>query len=107
MTTSVVLLHGGSTSARQWDLVLERINFYDEPLDWSAVRSLPCTYLLTVHDTAVPPELQEVMASRAAAAIIPLASGHLPHVTMPDVIAALCDGAAADADRRDDPAPAA
>ena len=47
------------------------------------------------------------MASRAAAAIIPLASGHLPHVTMPDVIAGLCDGAAADADRRDGPAPAA
>ena len=87
--------------------VSDTINFYDEPLDWSAVRQLPCTYVLTVHDTAVPPELQEVMASRAAAAIIPLASGHLPHVTMPDVIAALCDGAAADADRRDGPAPAA
>ena len=25
MTTSVVMLHGGGTSARQWDLVLERM----------------------------------------------------------------------------------
>jgi len=25
LTTSVVLLHGGGTSARQWDLVLERL----------------------------------------------------------------------------------
>jgi pimeloyl-ACP methyl ester carboxylesterase len=90
------------THPSRW--VSDTINFYDEPLDWSAVRELPCTYVLTVHDTAVPPELQEVMASRVAAAVIPLASGHLPHVTMPDVIAALCDGAAADADRHDGPA---
>jgi pimeloyl-ACP methyl ester carboxylesterase len=80
--------------------ISDTINFYDEPLDWSAVRELPCQYLLTVHDTSVPPALQEVMASRAAAAIVPLNSGHLPHVTMPGVIAALCDGAAADVDRQ-------
>jgi pimeloyl-ACP methyl ester carboxylesterase len=79
--------------------VSDTINFYDQPLDWSAVRTLPCQYVLTVRDTSVPPELQEVMASRAAAAVVPLDSGHLPHVTMPDLIAAICDGAAADADR--------
>jgi len=81
--------------------VSDTINFYHEPLDWSAVRALPCSYVLTVHDTAVPPELQEVMAARAAAAVVPLAAGHLPHFTMPEVIAALCDGAAADVDRHE------
>lgn len=80
--------------------VSDTINFYDERLDWSAVRRLPCQYVLTVRDTSVPPALQEVMAARAAAAVVPLDSGHLPHVTMPGVVAALCDGAAADADRQ-------
>ena len=79
--------------------VSDTINFYDEPLDWSAVRALPCCYLMTVHDTAVPQDLQRVMAARLPSAVVPLASGHLPHVTMPDVIAAICDGAAADVDR--------
>jgi len=85
------------THPSRW--VSDTINFYDQPLDWSAVRTLPCQYVLTVRDTSVPAELQEVMASRAAAAVVPLDSGHLPHVTMPGVIAALCDGAAADVDR--------
>ena len=80
--------------------ISDTINFYDQPLDWSAVRQLPCQYLLTVRDTSVPPGLQEAMAALAAAAVVPLASGHLPHVTMPHVIAALCDGAAADVDRQ-------
>ena len=79
--------------------VSDTTNFYDEPLDWSAVRKLPCCYLMTVHDTAVPQDLQQVMAARLTDAVVPLASGHLPHVTMPEVIAALCDGAAADVDR--------
>jgi pimeloyl-ACP methyl ester carboxylesterase len=79
--------------------VSDTINFYDEPLDWSAVRKLPCCYLTTIHDSAVPQDLQRVMAARVTDAVVPLASGHLPHVTMPEVIAALCDGAAADVDR--------
>jgi pimeloyl-ACP methyl ester carboxylesterase len=79
--------------------VSDTINFYDEPLDWSAVRALPCCYLMTVHDTAVPPDLQRVMAARVTDAVVPLPSGHLPHVTIPEVIAALCDGAAAEVDR--------
>jgi pimeloyl-ACP methyl ester carboxylesterase len=87
------------THPSRW--VSDTINFYDEHLDWSAVRELPCSYVLTVYDTAVPPGLQEVMASRVAAAVVPLAAGHLPHVTMPDAIAALCDGAAADVDRQE------
>jgi pimeloyl-ACP methyl ester carboxylesterase len=81
--------------------VSDTYNFYAEPLDWSAVRKLPGCYVLTVHDTAVPPDMQKVMAARVTDAIVPLASGHLPHVTMPEVIAALCDGAAADVDRGD------
>jgi pimeloyl-ACP methyl ester carboxylesterase len=79
--------------------VSDTYNFYAEPLDFSAVRKLPCCYLRTLHDTAVPPALQAVMAARVTEAIVPLACGHLPHVTMPEVIAALCDGAAADIDR--------
>jgi pimeloyl-ACP methyl ester carboxylesterase len=59
MATSVILLHGGGTSSRQWDLVTARI----------------------------------------AGSTWPVASGHLPHVTMPDMIAALCDGVALDTDR--------
>ena len=75
--------------------VSDTINFYDEPLDWSGIRALPCCYILTVHDSAVPRDLQQVMAARVTGAVVPLASGHLPHVTMPEAIAALCDGAAA------------
>ena len=35
------------------------------------------------------------MAARVTDAVVPLSSGHLPHVTMPEAIAAVCDGAAA------------
>jgi hypothetical protein len=66
------------THPSRW--VSDTINFYNEPLDWSAVRELPRSYIMTVYDTAVLPELQEIMASRVAAAVVPLASGHLPHV---------------------------
>jgi len=86
-----------ATHPSRW--VSDTMNFYEEPLDWSAVRELPRTYILTVHDTAVPAELQETMAARQAFPLVPLASGHLPHVTMPDVVAALCDGAAAEVNR--------
>jgi pimeloyl-ACP methyl ester carboxylesterase len=79
--------------------VSDTYNFYDQPLDFSAVRKLPCYYVLTVHDTAVPPALQQVMASRVTGSVWPVASGHLPHVTLPDMIAALCDGVALDTDR--------
>jgi alpha-beta hydrolase superfamily lysophospholipase len=158
VATSVALLHGGGTSARQWDLVAARMAAPVPALDvpgrgdrpatwrrspwgrhwtasrrtWAARRAsqsgepvvlvahssggllvpgivdrlggrvrrkLPCCYLMTVLDSAVPPGMQKVMAGRVTDAIVPLASGHLPHVTMPEVIAALCDGAAADVDR--------
>jgi hypothetical protein len=85
------------THPSRW--ISDTYNFYEEPLDWSAVRELPRSYVLTVLDRAVPAELQEKMAARQAFPLVPLASGHLPHVTMPDVVAALCDGAAAEVDR--------
>jgi len=85
------------THPSRW--VSDTYNFYEEPLDWSAVRELPRSYVLTVHDTAVPTEMQEKMAARQAFPLVPLASGHLPHVTMPEVVAALCDGAAAEVNR--------
>jgi pimeloyl-ACP methyl ester carboxylesterase len=88
-----------ATDPSRW--VSDTVNFYDEPLDWSAVRRLPCHYVMTLRDTAVPPELQEVMAARVTTSVIPLAAGHLPHVTMPGVVAALCDGVAASVDRRE------
>jgi hypothetical protein len=47
----------------------------------------------------VPPALQQVMASHVAGSTWPVAAGHLPHATLPDTIAALCDGAALDTDR--------
>jgi pimeloyl-ACP methyl ester carboxylesterase len=87
------------THPSRW--VSDTINFYDEPLDWSAVRALPCYYVLTLHDTVLLPQLQEVMAARVTTTVFPLASGHLPHVTVPDAIAALCDGVAADVDRHE------
>ena len=43
------------------------------------------------------------MAARVTTTVFPLASGHLPHVTVPDAIAALCDGVAADVDRHERP----
>jgi pimeloyl-ACP methyl ester carboxylesterase len=96
VAASVVFLHGGSTSSRQWDLVVERQAAAALALDVPGRGDRPAD----VENTSVPPALQEVMAARAAAAVVPLDSGHPPHVTMPGVIAALCDGAAADVDRR-------
>jgi hypothetical protein len=37
--------------------ISDTYNFYEEPLDWSAIRELLRSYVLTVHDTAVPTEM--------------------------------------------------
>jgi hypothetical protein len=69
MATSLVLVHGGGTTGRQWDLVRDR---------------------------AVPLALQDQMVAHLPGTpTVALDVGHLPMVTMPSVIAALLEGMAA------------
>lgn len=76
--------------------VLETYNFYFSAVQWSKAASVPVTYVINVHDRAVPLELQHTMISRLPAPphIVPLDAGHMPAVTMPEVLAALLDGVA-------------
>jgi pimeloyl-ACP methyl ester carboxylesterase len=68
--------------------VTDSVDVYFQPVHWSLV-DVPITYLVNDHDRPTPPELQLEMAGRLPAppAIIHLDSGHVPAVTMPDVLA--------------------
>jgi pimeloyl-ACP methyl ester carboxylesterase len=85
------------THPSRW--IADTTAFYEEPLDWTQVRALPATYILTLRDKAVPARLQESMAAKVGATVVPLDTGHLVAVTHPGVIAALLDGIARNIDR--------
>jgi len=68
--------------------VPDSVDVYFQPVYWSLV-DVPVTYLVNDHDRPIPAELQLEMAGRLPKppAIHHLDSGHVPEVTMPDVIA--------------------
>jgi pimeloyl-ACP methyl ester carboxylesterase len=76
--------------------VPDTYNYYFSPVYWSQAGRVPHTYILNLYDRAVPLELQEEMVRRLPfpPGIVPLATGHMPAVTMPAVLAALLDGIA-------------
>jgi pimeloyl-ACP methyl ester carboxylesterase len=77
--------------------VSDTYNYYFAPVHWSQAATIPHTYVLNLHDRAVPLDLQEEMLRRLPSPprVIPLPVGHMPSVTMPAVVAALLDGIAA------------
>ena len=51
------------------------------PLAW---KTLPCWYLLSTEDKAIPPALQRFMAERANATIVEVAASHVSFVSQPE-----------------------
>jgi pimeloyl-ACP methyl ester carboxylesterase len=71
--------------------VRDTVNHYFQPVHWSMAAGVPHTYILNERDRPVPPALQQEMIGRLprTPTIIRLDSGHLPAVTMPEVLAEL------------------
>jgi pimeloyl-ACP methyl ester carboxylesterase len=67
--------------------VTDSVDVYFQPVHWSLV-DVPVTYLVNDHDRPTPRELQLDMAGRlpGRSTIRHLDSGHVPAVTMPDVL---------------------
>jgi pimeloyl-ACP methyl ester carboxylesterase len=49
-----------------------------------AWKTLPCWYLLGTQDKAIPPALQQFMAERANATIVPVPASHVSFVSQPE-----------------------
>jgi hypothetical protein len=77
--------------------VTDSYNYYFAPVRWSSASGVPHTYVVNVKDRAVPLALQEEMIGRLPSQprVIPLDVGHMPAVTMPEVLAGILDGIAA------------
>jgi pimeloyl-ACP methyl ester carboxylesterase len=70
--------------------VQDSMNFYYQPVHWSAVADVPVTYLRQLQDRAVPPDLQSEMAARLPQARVrDIDTGHAPAVTDPALFAGL------------------
>jgi pimeloyl-ACP methyl ester carboxylesterase len=81
--------------------VSDTYNYYFAPADWTSAKLVDRTYILNLRDRAVPLDLQEEMiANLPGTRTIALDTGHIPAVTMPEVLAGILDGIAADASRR-------
>ncbi|SDJ26974.1 Alpha/beta hydrolase family protein [Nonomuraea maritima] len=74
-------------------LVNQTIRSFAEKVDAAAWQDIPSTYILTEHDRAIPPALQEQMAAQATETRR-LVSGHSPFLSQPGDLAALIDGTA-------------
>ena len=76
-------------------LVPDTVHHYFQPVRWSAVvdstpGGVPVTYLLTLGDRPIPPDLQREMIDRLpqAPVVVELDTGHLAPITHPDRVAA-------------------
>jgi pimeloyl-ACP methyl ester carboxylesterase len=74
--------------------VEDTVHHYFQPVHWSLVTNTAITYVLNERDRPVPPETQELMASRLPApmTIIRVDSGHLLPVTSPSTFARVLSG---------------
>jgi pimeloyl-ACP methyl ester carboxylesterase len=98
---------GGEVTDEQISFIIDPVRwvtdttaFYLEPLDWKRVRDLPGTYLMTMQDRAVPPDLQTRMAAHLPDwPVVPLPAGHVAAVTMPTTLADLLDGVVGQVER--------
>jgi pimeloyl-ACP methyl ester carboxylesterase len=87
-------LVGFVTDPTRW--VQDSMNFYYQPVHWSAVGDVPITYLRQLQDRAVPPDLQSEMAGRLAnARVVEVDTGHAPAITDPELFAGILHDVAA------------
>ncbi len=84
--------------------VRDSMNFYFQPVSWSAVPDVPITYIRHTQDRPTPPALQDANIERLGrpARTVELDCGHIPAVTDPERLAAILDGVA---DEVETPAP--
>jgi len=69
--------------------VPDTVHHYFQPMHWSLAKGVPVTYVLNERDRPIPPALQEEMVARLPdpPTVVRLATGHLPAVTHPDLLA--------------------
>jgi pimeloyl-ACP methyl ester carboxylesterase len=79
----------------------DAVNFYSQPVFWSAARDVPVTVVRQLRDPITPIELQDEMIARlpnpALVQVVRLDTGHIPAVTDVDAFAAIVDAAVASA----------
>jgi pimeloyl-ACP methyl ester carboxylesterase len=76
--------------------VPDSMNFYFQPVHWSAIGDVPVTYVKHLRDRPSPPALQDQNISRLPTPprIVEIDSGHIPAVTHPEQFAAILAEAA-------------
>jgi pimeloyl-ACP methyl ester carboxylesterase len=76
--------------------VRDSMHFYFQPVSWAAIAHVPVTYVKNLRDRPVPPALQDEMVARLPnpVAVVALDVGHVPAITHPAELAAVCNRAA-------------
>lgn len=71
--------------------VVDTMHHYLQPVSWAGLPEVPVTYLLTLLDRPVPADLQRQMVERlpCRAAVVELATGHIPSIVDPARFASL------------------
>jgi pimeloyl-ACP methyl ester carboxylesterase len=72
------------------ELVEQTVLSFAERVDAAAWNHIPSTYIIAEHDKAIPPEVQEQMATQATETHR-IASAHSPFLSQPHQLAALID----------------
>lgn len=71
--------------------VPDSMNFYYQPVYWSAIGDVPVTYVRHLRDRPTPPALQDANIARLPKPprVIEIDSGHIPAVTHPEEFAGI------------------
>ncbi|CAB3683731.1 hypothetical protein LMG24238_02721 [Paraburkholderia sediminicola] len=73
---------------------------FSETVSQVAWREKPSWYIVTTRDRAIPPELEQFMANRMGAKIVPISSSHLVPVSHAGAVADVIDRAARELSRQ-------
>lgn len=68
---------------------------FNDVMGFPSWRALPCWYLVSTNDQAIPPDAERMFAQRMSADVTEVPSSHVPMVSHPDEVAALVRSAAA------------
>lgn len=72
--------------------VRDSMNFYFQPVHWSAIGDVPVTFVKHLRDRPSPPALQDEQIARLPSArVVEIDSGHIPAVTHAAEFAAILD----------------
>ncbi len=76
--------------------VRDSMNFYFQPIHWSAIGDVPVTFVKHLRDRPSPPALQDNNITRLPKPprIVEIDSGHIPAVTHPEEFASILDAIA-------------